>query len=103
MNNKLYVGNLPYAVRDNDLHELFSAFGTVVSAKVMMERETNRSKGFAFVEMSSEAEAQNAIEGAHEQDMGGRNLMVNIARPRENNGGGNFRSGGYGDQGRARY
>ena len=108
MNNKLYVGNLAYAVRDNDLEQAFSEFGNVVSAKVMMERDTGRSKGFGFVEMSSEAEAKAAIEGLHEQPMGGRNMMVNIARPREerpagggfrgNNGGG-FRGnngGGYG-------
>ena len=83
MGNKLYVGNLPYAFRDNDLEQAFSEFGAVQSAKVMMERDTGRSKGFAFVEMSSDAEAQTAIEALHEQPFGGRNLMVNIARPRE--------------------
>ena len=103
MNNKLYVGNLAYSVRDNDLEQAFSEFGNVVSAKVMMERDSGRSKGFGFVEMSSDAEAQAAIEGLHEQPLGGRNMMVNVARPREerpagfgfrgNNGGGGFRSG----------
>ncbi|MBP7647314.1 MAG: RNA-binding protein [Comamonas sp.] len=92
MNNKLYVGNLAYSVRDNDLEQAFSEFGNVVSAKVMMERDTGRSKGFGFVEMSSEAEAQAAINGLNEQQLGGRNLMVNVARPREENGGG-FRGG----------
>lgn len=108
MNNKLYVGNLAYAVRDNDLEQAFAEFGQVVSAKVMMERDTGRSKGFGFVEMSSDAEAQSAIEGLHEQPLAGRNLMVNIARPREerpagggfrgNNGGGfrGGREGGFG-------
>lgn len=88
MNNKLYVGNLAYSVRDNDLEQAFSEFGQVVSAKVMMERDTGRSKGFGFVEMSSEAEAQAAINGLNEQQLGGRNLMVNVARPREENAGG---------------
>ena len=83
MNNKLYVGNLAYSVRDNDLEQAFSEFGNVVSAKVMMERDSGRSKGFGFVEMSSDAEAQAAIEGLHEQPLGGRNMMVNVARPRE--------------------
>lgn len=92
MGNKLYVGNLPYSFRDNDLEQAFSEFGAVQSAKVMMERDTGRSKGFGFVEMSSEAEAQAAINGLNEQQLGGRNLMVNVARPREENGGG-FRGG----------
>lgn len=97
MNNKLYVGNLAYSVRDNDLEQAFSEFGNVVSAKVMMERDSGRSKGFGFVEMSSDAEAQAAIEGLHEQPLGGRNMMVNVARPREERpagfGGGGFRGG----------
>ncbi|MBQ0130783.1 MAG: RNA-binding protein [Comamonas sp.] len=95
MNNKLYVGNLAYSVRDNDLEQAFSEFGNVVSAKVMMERDTGRSKGFGFVEMSSEAEAQAAIEGLHEQPMGGRNLMVNVARPREERPAGGGFGGGF--------
>lgn len=99
MGNKLYVGNLPYAVRDNDLQQQFGQFGNVVSAKVMMERDTGRSKGFGFVEMGSEAEAQAAINGLHGQDMGGRALVVNEARPMEprppRSGGGGY-GGGYG-------
>lgn len=83
MSNKLYVGNLSYSVRDDDLHQHFSAFGQVQSAKVMMERDTGRSKGFGFVEMGSAAEAQAAIDGLHGKNMGGRDLTVNIARPME--------------------
>ncbi len=81
MGNKLYVGNLPYSVRDDDLHQAFSAFGAVASAKVMMERDTGRSKGFGFVEMGSDSEAQAAIEGMHGQSLAGRALVVNEARP----------------------
>ena len=83
MGNKLYVGNLAYSVRDNDLQQAFSQFGTVASAKVMMERDTGRSKGFGFVEMGSDAEAQAAIEGMNGQSLGGRSLVVNEARPME--------------------
>ena len=83
MGNKLYVGNLPYTVRDDDLQQAFSAFGSVNSAKVMMERDTGRSKGFGFVEMGSDAEAQSAIEGMNGQSLGGRSLVVNEARPME--------------------
>ncbi|GAB4204706.1 MAG: hypothetical protein Fur0019_05820 [Tibeticola sp.] len=83
MGNKLYVGNLPYAVRDNDLERAFSAFGSVTSAKVMMERDTGRSKGFGFVEMGSDAEAQAAINGMNGQPLGGRSIVVNEARPME--------------------
>jgi RNA recognition motif-containing protein len=81
MSNKLYVGNLSYSVRDDDLQQEFSAFGQVQSAKVMMERDTGRSKGFGFVEMSTADEAQAAIQGLHGKNMGGRDLTVNIARP----------------------
>jgi RNA recognition motif-containing protein len=100
MSNKLYVGNLSYSVRDDDLQQEFAAFGSVQSAKVMMERDTGRSKGFGFVEMSSPAEAQAAIEGLHGKNFGSRDLTVNIARPMEarpprSNGGG-FGGGGYG-------
>lgn len=97
MTTKLYVGNLSYSVRDHDLQQHFSAFGNVTSAQVMMERGTDRSKGFGFVEMSTADEAQAAIQGLHEQSMDGRNLIVNVARPREE-GGGSYRSsngGGY--------
>jgi len=83
MGNKLYVGNLPYTVRDEDLQQAFGAFGSVNSAKVMMERDTGRSKGFGFVEMGSDAEAQAAIEGMNGQSLGGRSLVVNEARPME--------------------
>ena len=83
MDNKLYVGNLSYSVRDDDLQQKFSAYGQVLSAKVMMERDTGRSKGFGFVEMATAEEAQAAIAGTNGQDMGGRNLNVNIARPME--------------------
>jgi cold-inducible RNA-binding protein len=83
MGNKLYVGNLPYTVRDEDLQQSFSAYGSVNSAKVMMERDTGRSKGFGFVEMGSDAEAQAAVEGMNGQSLGGRSLVVNEARPME--------------------
>ncbi len=99
MGNKLYVGNLPYSVRDGDLEQAFSQFGQVSSAKVMMERDTGRSKGFGFVEMASEPEAQAAIQGMHGQALGGRNLVVNEARPMEprpprSGGGGGYGGGG---------
>ena len=101
MSNKLYVGNLSYSVRDDDLQQQFSAFGQVQSAKVMMERDTGRSKGFGFVEMSNGQEAEAAIRGMNGQNMGGRDLVVNIARPMEARA---PRSGGYGgDSGRTRY
>ena len=105
MGNKLYVGNLPYSARDNDLEQTFSQFGAVTSAKVMMERDTGRSKGFGFVEMGSDSEAQAAIEGMHGQAMGGRSLVVNEARPMEprppRSGGGGFGGGGGGGYGRS--
>src|SRR6218665_4087618 len=83
MGNKLYVGNLPYSFRDEDLQQTFSQYGSVGSAKVMMERDTGRSKGFGFVEMGSDAQAQAAIQGVHGQNFGGRDLVVNAARPME--------------------
>lgn len=95
MGNKLYVGNLAYSVRDEELNESFSQFGTVTSAKVMMDRETGRSKGFGFVEMGSDAEAQAAINGMNGQPLAGRSIVVNEARPREERPGG-FR-GPYGN------
>jgi hypothetical protein len=102
MGNKLYVGNLPYSVRDSDLEQSFGQFGTVTSAKVMMERDTGRSKGFGFVEMGSDAEALAAIEGMNGAPLGGRSLVVNEARPMEprpprTGGGGGY--GGYGGGG----
>jgi RNA recognition motif-containing protein len=104
MGNKLYVGNLAYAVRDDDLQQAFAQYGTVTSAKVMMDRETGRSKGFGFVEMGSDAEAQSAINGMNGQPLAGRAVVVNEARPREDRGGGyggggGGRSGGYGGGG----
>lgn len=107
MGNKLYVGNLPYTVRDEDLQQAFGAYGNVNSAKVMMERDTGRSKGFGFVEMGSDAEAQAAVEGMNGQSLGGRSLVVNEARPMEprppRTGGGGFgggrREGGFGGGG----
>ena len=103
MGNKLYVGNLAYSVRDESLQTAFGQFGTVTSAKVMMDRETGRSKGFGFVEMGSDAEAQAAINGMNGQALDGRPLVVNEARPREERpggfGGGGGRSGGGGGYG----
>jgi len=98
MGKKLYVGNLPYSVRDGDLEQAFGQFGTVTSAKVMMERDTGRSKGFGFVEMGSDDEAQSAINGMNGQPLGGRSVVVNEARPMEErpprSGGGGFGGGG---------
>jgi RNA recognition motif-containing protein len=116
MGNKLYVGNLAYTVRDEELNDAFSQFGTVTSAKVMMDRDTGRSKGFGFVEMGSDAEAQSAINGMNGQSLSGRAIVVNEARPREERpggfggprgggggfgggGGGGRREGGYGGGG----
>ncbi len=93
MGNKLYVGNLPYSFRDDDLQQAFAAHGAVSSAKVMMERDTGRSKGFGFVEMGSDAEAQAAIAAMNGQQYGGRGLVVNEARPMEPRP---PRSGGFG-------
>jgi hypothetical protein len=95
MGNKLYVGNLAYSVRDEDLQQAFAQFGTVTSAKVMMDRDTGRSKGFGFVEMGSDAEAQSGINGMNGQAIDGRALVVNEARPREERPGG-FGGGGGG-------
>ena len=103
MGNKLYVGNLPYSVRDEDLQQSFGQFGSVTSAKVMMERDTGRSKGFGFVEMGSDAEAQAAINGMNGQPLGGRSVVVNEARPMEarppRSGGFGGGGGGYGGGG----
>ena len=105
MGNKLYVGNLPYSFRDEDLQQAFAAHGNVTSAKVMMERDTGRSKGFGFVEMGSDAEAQTAINEMNGQQFGGRGLVVNEARPmeprppRSGGFGGGAGGGGYGGGG----
>ncbi len=94
MNKKLYVGGLPYAVTEDKLQEIFSAHGTVESARVITDRFTGRSRGFGFVEMSSDEEAQTAIDSLNGSDLDGRSLTVNEARPQENRGGG----GGGGDR-----
>jgi len=100
MGNKLYVGNLAYSVRDDSLQQAFEEFGSVTSAKVMMDRDTGRSKGFGFVEMGSDAEAQAAINGMNGQNLQGRPIVVNEARPREERpggfGGGGGNRGGFG-------
>jgi cold-inducible RNA-binding protein len=115
MSNKLYVGNLSYNTTENDLQDAFAAFGTVTEANLMMDRTTNRPRGFGFVTMSSAEEAQKAIEALNGKDMDGRALTVNVARPREERaggggGGGGRRGyggggggGGYGGGGRDRY
>lgn len=109
MGNKLYVGNLAYTVRDESLQTAFAPFGTVTSAKVMMDRETGRSKGFGFVEMSSSAEAQAAMNAMNGQSIEGRAVVVNEARPREERpggfggGGGGGGRGGYGGGGGGGY
>jgi hypothetical protein len=103
MGNKLYVGNLSYNVRDDDLQQAFAQYGTVSSAKVMMDRDTGRSKGFGFVEMGSDPEAQAAINGMNGQALDGRAIVVNEARPREERpggfGGGGGSRGGFGGGG----
>ena len=97
MGKKLYVGNLPYSVRDGDLEQAFGQFGAVTSAKVMMERDTGRSKGFGFVEMGTDEEAAAAVNGMNGQPLGGRSIVVNEARPMEDRP---PRSGGFGGGGR---
>lgn len=95
MSKRLYVGNLPYSVSSSDLQTLFSSHGTVQSAEVISDRMTGRSKGFGFVEMGNDDEAEAAISALNGQEQDGRTLTVNEARPREQRGGGGFR-GGYG-------
>ena len=97
--NKLYVGGLPYEVTDDRLQELFSAHGTVESARVITDRMTGRSRGFGFVEMSSQEEAQQAIDKLNGTDLEGRSLTVNEAKPKEQRSGG----GGGGDYSRDRW
>ena len=94
MNKKLYVGGLPYSVTEDKLQEIFSARGTVESARVITDRFTGRSRGFGFVEMSNEEEAQTAIDSLNGSDLDGRSLTVNEARPQENRGGGGGGGGG---------
>ena len=104
MGKKLYVGNLTYGVTDGELEQMFAPHGTVQSAQVIMDRDTGRSKGFGFVEMGSDAEAQAAIAAMNGKDVNGRALTVNEAKPREDRGGGGGRGGyGGGRGGRDRY
>ena len=91
--NKLYVGGLPYSVSDKQLEEIFSAHGTVESAHVITDRMTGRSRGFGFVEMNAQSEAETAIEGLNGSQLEGRTLVVNEAKPRQNTGGGDRRAG----------
>ncbi len=101
--NKLYVGNLSYSVRDEHLQQQFAEFGNITSAKVMMDRDSGRSKGFGFVEMGSDEEAQAAIRGLHGQSLDGRALVVNEARPKEARPSGGFGGGGFGGGNRRSY
>jgi RNA recognition motif-containing protein len=97
MSTKIYVGNLPYSVTDSSLESNFAEFGDVSSAKVMMDRETGRSKGFGFVEMASAEVAQAAITALNGMSVDGRSIVVNLARPREATGGaGGYSPAGYG-------
>lgn len=96
MSNKLYVGNLSFRVTSEDLQEYFAAAGTVDSANVVIDRETGRSRGFGFVEMATEDDANNAIAQFNGQEYDGRNIVVNEARPREDRGGGNRGRGNHG-------
>jgi RNA recognition motif-containing protein len=91
---KLYVGNLPYSVSSSDLEQVFQAHGSVESAQVITDRDTGRSKGFGFVEMRNDEEAQEAIQALNGQELNGRELTVNEARPREDRGGGRREFGG---------
>lgn len=98
MGKKIYVGNLSFNISEDGLIELFSSYGSVETAKIISDRDTGRSKGFAFVEMSNESEAKSAIEGLNGKDQGGRALNVSEAKPmapRENRGGGDFKSRRY--------
>lgn len=99
MDVKLYVGNLAYSTSEDELRTLFTEAGTVVSVSLIKDRDTGQSKGFAFIEMSNQVEAQNAISRFNGHSVGGRELKVNIARPREERSGGGYGNrGGYGDQ-----
>ena len=103
MGRKLYVGNLAYGVSSSDLETMFAAFGTVQSAQVIADRETGRSKGFGFVEMGSDQEAQAAIAGLSGKEVDGRSLTVNEARPKEDRGGGGRGGSGGGRRGGGRW
>lgn len=95
----IYVGNLAYSMSEDDLKEAFGAFGAVESARIIMDRETNRSKGFGFVEMTNDGDANTAIESLNGQDLHDRKLVVNEARPRQPRSGGGGGGGGYGGGG----
>ncbi len=99
MGKRLYVGNLSYSAGNEELEQLFGQFGNVTSCQVIQDRDTGRSKGFAFIEMSSDAEAQAAIAGLNDKEHNGRPLTVNEAKPREGGGGGGHRGGGGGGYG----
>ena len=99
MENRLYVGNLPFSATDEELKQAFSAHGTVTEVAIISDRVTGRSRGFAFVTMSSPDEANAAVSGMHGKDFGGRNLTVNVARPRDERGPGGGGGGGYGGGG----
>lgn len=102
MASKLFVGSLPYSVTDDQLAELFQEFGTVASAKVIMDRDTNRSKGFGFVEYESDEEAQAAIAAMNDKEVDGRRIIVNEARPQENRERRSFNGGDRGGYNRDR-
>src|SRR5262245_30929685 len=99
MGKKLYVGNLSFNMDSSELEQLFEPYGTVQSAQVVMDHETGRSRGFGFVEMGTDQEAQAAIEALAGRQVGGRSLTVNEAKPREDRGGGGGGRGGYGGGG----
>ncbi len=103
MGKRLYVGNLAYGIKDSDLLRLFEAHGTVQSAQVIMDRDTGRSKGFGFVEMANDSEAQAAIQALNGSEVEGRALTVNEARPRPEGGGGGGRGGDRGGRGGGGY
>ncbi len=110
MSNRLFVGNLSFNITENDLQDAFAAFGTITEANLMIDRMTSRSRGFAFITMSTPEEAQKAIDAMNGKDMDGRAITVNIARPREERPAGGRRDyggggdkGGYSGGGRARY
>ena len=103
MSNKLFVGNLSFNTTENDLQDAFAAFGTVTEANLMMDRSTNRPRGFGFVTMSTDEEAQKAIAGLNGKEIDGRSLTVNVARPREERAGGGGGRRGYSSGGRSRY
>jgi RNA recognition motif-containing protein len=103
MTKKLYVGNLSFQTTNQDLQDLFSQAGTVESAQIIEDRDTGQSKGFAFVEMSTDQEAASAIDQFNGKEVGGRMLKVNEAKPRENRGGGGGRGFGGGNRGGGGY